>query len=144
MPLTQVPHQAFFLPPPKASPIPVTALLPASPSERDTWTNSGKKEPPSGKVRTSLTRRHAHTHFHFFNPQADQLLLLSSQWTGSHTLSFNFQPIVRMDCQAMGPWDYQSLSFSASSWRRGVITASPTTRDPLLFLPPHFLLIPPF
>ena len=103
MQLTQVPHQAFFLPHPKASPVPVTALLPASPSERDTWTNSGKKEPPYGKVRTSLTRCHAHTHFHFFKPQADQLPLLSSQWTGSHTLSFNFQPIVRMDGQAHGP-----------------------------------------
>ena len=103
MQLTQVPHQAFFLPHPKASPVPVTALLSASSSERDTWTNSGKKEPPCGKVRTSLTRCHAHTHFHFFKPQADQLPLLSSQWTGSHTLSFNFQPIVRMDGQAHGP-----------------------------------------
>ena len=44
----------------------------------------------------------------------------------------------------MGPWDYQSLPFSASSWRQGVITASPTTPDPLLFLPPHLLLISPF
>lgn len=92
-----------FSPPTKASPVPVIALLPASSSERDTWTNSGKKEPPYGKVRTLLTRPCTHTHFYFFNPQADQLPLLSSQWTGSHTLSFNFQPIVRMDCQAHGP-----------------------------------------
>ena len=44
----------------------------------------------------------------------------------------------------MGPWDYQSLSLSPSSWRQGVITASPTSPDPLLFLPPHLLLISPF